>query len=723
MPTLPHTVALTLILVTAAAAENQYPPTERIDHIDTYATPSGPVEVADPYRWLEEDVRESDRVAAWVAQQQAFTDAYLADLAEREAFKQRLTELWNYERRSAPQRLGKPGESPDRYLYSKNDGLQNQAVLYLTDDPSEDGEVLIDPNSWSEDGTIAYGGSSTSHDGRLLAYLRSEAGSDWKTIRLLDLETREELRDVLRWVKFTGMQWAADGSGFYYNRYPEPAEGEAFQALALNPSVCFHKIGTEQTEDIVIYRDPDHPDRGAFASVTEDGRWLLLSILQGTDDQNLLYVRRADAAPEADPREGWTKLVEDFENEFSPIGCLGDKLYLLTDYEAPRRRVVAFDLAGEDSRSFRDRLIEVVPHGESTLASVSLVGGRLFARYLEDVAAAVRFYSTRGERLGEVELPGVGSVGGFGGWQDSDETFYTYTSYDSPPTTYRYDISTGLSKRLFQAKVAADLSRIVVRREFYSSKDGTRVPIFLVHKKGVELTGKNPTLLYAYGGFSISITPGYSASRLAWVDRGGVFAVANLRGGGEYGEAWHKAGKLADKQNVFDDFIAAAEWLCNEKITSPEHLAIQGGSNGGLLVGAVMAQRPDLFGACLPAVGVMDMLRFHRFTAGQFWRDEYGSADDPEMFPVLRAYSPLHNLREGTRYPATLVTTADTDDRVVPMHSFKFAAALQRAQAEGGPPTLIRIETRAGHGAGTPTSKRIEQAADLWAFLWEHIGD
>ncbi len=713
------------------AVELAYPPTERGEQVDTYEGPEGAVEVADPYRWLEEDVRESDRVAAWVAQQQALTEAYLSSLPEREAFKKRLAELWNFERRSAPRRLGKPGKSPRQYLYRRNDGLQNQSVLWVTNDYSSDGRVLIDPNDWSADGTISMGGYASSDDGQLLAYLRSESGSDWKTIRVLEIATGKPLEEVIHWVKFSGLQWATDSSGFYYNRYPEPEEGEAFQAVVKNPMVMFHRLGTPQAEDIVIYKDPDHPDWGCHASLTEDGQRLLLIVSRGTDSQNRLYVRdaRAIVDPTEDSRLAWKAIVGDFKNEFSPIGCIGNRLYMQTDYEAPNRRVVAIDLvsvakglASDAKRPVRERLEEIVPESEATLEWASLVGGKLFVGYLHDVAAEVRVHDpASGQLLNEVALPGVGSVGGFGGTQRADETFYTYTSFDAPPTTYHYDIATGKSEKLFEPDAGVDFSQLTVRRDFFTSKDGTRVPIFLAHRKDLKWDGTNPTLLYGYGGFTVSLTPGYSPSRLAWIERGGVLAVANLRGGGEYGEAWHAAGKGANKQNVFDDFIAAAEWLIEKKITQPEHLAIQGGSNGGLLVGAVMTQRPELFGACLPAVGVMDMLRFHRFTAGQFWRDEYGSADDPELFPVLRSYSPYHNLRAGIRYPATLITTADTDDRVVPMHSFKFAAALQHAQA-GDSPALIRIESRAGHGAGTPTNKRIEQAADLWSFLWEHLG-
>ncbi|TWT88670.1 Prolyl endopeptidase precursor [Pseudobythopirellula maris] len=712
---IPLAAAITIGLLTttpmtaclAAAKElpgvGPYPETDREPVTDTYHG----VSIVDPYRWLEEDVRESPRVADWVERQQAFTRSYLDGLSERESFEKRLTELWNYARYSPPQKAG------PRYLYRKNDGLQNQSVLYLADSAEADGEVLIDPNSWSEDGTIALAGYSPSHDGRWLAFQRSEAGSDWKTIRVMSLPDGKETGEVIEWVKYSGIGWAPDGSGFYYTRYPEPAEGEAFQGAALNPSICFHRLGTPVSEDQTLYSNPEHPDWSFGVSPTEDGRYLLLRVFTGTDNQNQLLYRETSAPHDAP----WTPLFDDFQNEWSPFGADGDRIYLTTDYQAPNRRIVALDLA----RPGRENLEELVRESDATLEGASYVGGKIFAQYLEDVAAVVRLYDVEGTPLGEVALPGVGSVGGFGGKQEDQETFFYYTSYDAPPTTYRYDIAQGDVTKLREPEVAADLESLEVRREFYTSKDGARVPIFLMHKKGLELDGTNPTLLYGYGGFTISLTPGYSPSRTAWVERGGVLAVANLRGGGEYGEAWHAAGKLDKKQNVFDDFIAAAEWLIDQKITSSKHLAIQGGSNGGLLVGAVMTQRPELFGACLPAVGVMDMLRFHTFTAGQFWRDEFGSADDAEMFPVLRAYSPYHNLKEGVAYPATMVTTADTDDRVVPMHSFKFAAELQRCHA-GDTPVLIRIETRAGHGAGTPTSKRIEEAADLWSFLWANVG-
>lgn len=684
-----------------AVAEN-YPETRRVDHVDDYHGQ----QVADPYRWLEADVRESEEVAEWVATQQAYTRAYLDALPERQKFIDRLTALWNYERFSAPEKAG------DRYLFTKNDGLQDQEVLYIADASDAEGEVLLDPNKWSEDGTVALAGFVPSKDGKLLAYLKSEAGSDWREIHLLSLTgDSESPTEVLKWVKFTSIEWTKDGAGFYYNRYPEPEEGAAYQSVALNQKVYYHQVGTQQSEDRLVYEDPEHPDWTASVEFTDDYKHLVLTIEQGTDAKNKLFYRVAQ-----DSTAKWTPLIEDFDNHFYLIGSEGDRLLLFTDYEAPNKRVVAMDLA----KPGREALAEIVPATDAAIRGVGLVGGKLIVSRLEDVAARVQVFSTGGKLQRDVPLPGIGSVYGFDGEPDDEETFFIYTSYDTPATVYRYDVASGESTKIRQPKVDFDPDEFTVERRFYESKDGTRIPIFLTHRKDIEPDHSNPTLLYAYGGFNISITPGFSPSRVAWLEAGGVLAVANLRGGGEYGEEWHLAGKLHNKQNVFDDFIAAAEWLVATGYTSPERLAIQGGSNGGLLVGAVMVQRPELFGACLPAVGVMDMLRFHKFTAGQFWRDEYGSADNPEDFPVLRAYSPYHNIEPGAAYPATMVITADTDDRVVPSHSFKFAAELQRAQA-GPAPILLRVETRAGHGSGTPTSKRIEEAADLWAFLMANL--
>ena len=699
-------VAAMLITTLAHAAEDaplSYPETRRDDQVDEFHG----VKVADPYRWLEDDPRNSTEVADWIAAENKVTRDYLDAIPELPEIRERLAKLWNYERYSAPWQVA------GRYFYQKNDGLQNQAVLYVADSYAADGRVLIAPNKWSEDGTIAMGQIQVSEDGRLLAYARQEAGSDWSTIRVVEVESGRELPDELKWARHGNIVWNVEGDGFYYARYPEPPEGEQFQALSLNQMIYLHRLGEPQSKDRLVFRQPDNPTWSFWLTRTDDNQYLVLSISRSTDPQNQVLVRRVDAAEDAP----WTTLVGDFENEFGFIGNLGSRMFFQTDLDAPTKRVVAMDL----DRPGRENVEEIVGAVKDTLAGVSLIDGKLILQYLKDVTARVELFTPEGDPLGELALPGVGTADGFGGKQFDKETFFTFTSYTTPPSIYRYDLTTAKAERIRTPKIAFDSELYETKQVFTTSKDGTRVPMIIAHRRGLELNGQNPTLLYAYGGFSISLTPFFSVEYAAWMDMGGVVAVANLRGGGEYGEDWHQAGKQVKKQNVFDDFLAAAEWLIAEGYTSKEKLAISGGSNGGLLVGAVETQRPDLFGACLPAVGVMDMLRYHTFTAGHFWRDEYGTVDDAEQFKALSAYSPYHNIKLGTKYPATLVTTADTDDRVVPMHSFKYAAALQHAQA-GNAPVLIRIETRAGHGAGTPITKRIDQAADRWAFLWKALG-
>jgi prolyl oligopeptidase len=681
----------------------KYPETRRDDTVDDYHG----TEVPDPYRWLEADVREAPEVAEWVKAQNKEARAYLDAIAVRDKIEDRLRELLSYERLTAP------SVENGKYFYTKNDGLQNQSVLYVANSYDAPGRELIDPNKWSEDGTISMRSTSVTEDGKRIAYSRSEAGSDWQVIHVLDIDTGEHLPDKIEWVRFGGVSWNKPGTGFYYSRYPQPAPGEKHQRVALNQMIYFHKLGDKQSDDVLIYKRPDHPDWTFGAGPTDDGKYLVLSISRSTDPQNQVYYRAADAAADAP----WIELIGDFENEFSFIGNEGPKFYFLTDLAAPTKRIVAMDVA----RPGREHLTEIVPAAKGTLDSASILSGRLILQYMEDVRPRVRVYDLAGKSLGEVELPGFGSVSGFGGDQDDTETFYTFTSYNTPQTIYRYDVKAGESKFVRRPKVPIDPDQFAVEQVFFNSKDGTRIPMTLAYGKDIDRTKPQPTLLYGYGGYNISLTPGYSTDYVAWMELGGVVAVANLRGGGEYGEDWHQAGKTLKKQNVFDDFIAAAEYLIAEGRTSKEKLAIMGGSNGGLLVGAVMTQRPDLFGACIPMVGVMDMLRFHKFTAGQFWRDEYGSADDAEEFKALFAYSPYHNIKQGTKYPPTLITTADTDDRVVPMHSFKFGAAMQRAQA-GDAPILLRIESRAGHGAGTPISKQIELTADRWAFLVKTLG-
>jgi prolyl oligopeptidase len=696
-----------------------YPATRRVDQVNEFHG----TKVPDPYRWLEADVRESAEVAAWVKAQSENARAYLDAIPERPAIVKRLTELWNFERYSPPSQQG------GKYFYSKNDGLQNQSVLYVADSYKADGRVLIDPNQWSKDGTIALSDIAPSDDGRYLAYSRTEAGSDWEQIYLLDVEAGKQLDDHLKWSRFTNIDWQKDGSGFFYSRYPEPKEGEQFQASALNQMIYYHKRGAKQADDQLVYRRPDHPDWHFGVGVTDDGKYLVLSVSRSTDPQNQVWVR--DAAAPADAP--FKPLIEDFDNEFGFIGNDGGKFYFITDLDAPTKRIVAMDT----SEPGRAHLTEIVPARKETLDSASILSGRIICQYMVDVLSDVERFDLAGKPLGKIELPGKGTVGGFGGDENDTETFFVYTSYNVPTSVYRYDVVNDKTELLRQPKVAFNPDNFTVEQIFYKSKDGTRVPMILAYRKDLRagLLGTRhgessptpvprPTLLYGYGGYNISLTPAFKTEYIAWMELGGVLAVANLRGGGEYGEDWHRAGKAHKKQNVFDDFIAAAEWLIKEGRTSPEKLAIMGGSNGGLLVGAVMVQRPELFGACIPQVGVLDMLRFADFTAGQFWRDEYGYVDKEDDFRMLYAYSPLHNIKEGTKYPATLIMTADTDDRVVPMHSFKFAAALQRAVAglsEAGP-ILLRIEYRAGHGHGTPVSKLIENAADRWAFLVKELG-
>lgn len=681
--------------------ELEYPDTVTVEHVDSYHG----VEVADPYRWLEDDVRESEDVKAWVDQQNEVTFAYLQNIPERQIIEDRLTELWDFERFGAPHKEG------GHYFFGYNDGLQNQNVVYIQDDIRDEPELLIDPNTWSDDGTIALGAYYPSPDGKHVAYLVQDGGSDWRSAHVMEIATKKVLDDELQWLKFTGLDWANDGSGFYYSRFPETDSEEKFQSLNLNQALYFHRLGTPQSEDVVVYERPDEPEWLISGSVTEDGRYLVVTIVQGTDSRYRIAVQDLgdqNARPEI--------LIDNFDYDYTLVGNVGSELLFRTNNDAPRNRLIAIDVDNAQPENWR----EIIPESVDVLDGVNLVGGKIIADYMQDAWTVVKIFDLEGKQTGTVDLPGIGTAGGFNGKLNDPETFFVYTSYNSPTTVNRLDVETGEVTVFRQPDVDFNPDDYVVEQVFYNSKDGTRVPMFIAHHKDIELDGNNPTMLYGYGGFNISMTPGFSITRLAWMEMGGVYAVANLRGGGEYGEEWHQAGTKLQKQNVFDDFIAAAEFLIEENYTNPSKLAIFGGSNGGLLVGAVTNQRPDLFGATIPAVGVMDMLRFHEFTAGRFWVDDYGSSEDPEEFEALRAYSPYHNVVEGTKYPATMITTADTDDRVVPGHSFKYAAALQDAQA-GDAPVLIRIETRAGHGAGVPTDKVIEEYADRWAFLYDNL--
>ncbi len=691
--------SLTLLAATHAddLKKMNYPETKRIDHTDVLHG----VTVADPYRWLEDDVRKSKEVAKWVEAQNKVTSAYLHQIPERKQIEKRVTELWNYEKLSAPFRRG------GKYFFYKNDGLQNQNVLYIKDTLDGEPRELIDPNKWAKDGTKALAGVAISDDAKYIAYGIAEGGSDWRTWRIMNIDTMKLLDDELKWVKFSGVSWTKDCKGFFYSRYDAPKAGEKFQSLNLNQKVYYHLIGTNQSDDVLVYKRPDHPDWGFSNEVSEDGRYLITTIWKGTDDKYRV------AYKDLTKQYGMPiDLITDFKNEYSFIGNDGPVFYFKTDLDAPLGRVIAIDTRKPQKENWK----EVIPQAENNLRSVGIVGNLFVLGYLKDAKTQIKMYDMKGRFVREVKFPGVGVASGFGGKRTTTETFYTFSSFATPPSIYRYDMITGKSELYRRAKVKFNPDNFEVKQVFYKSKDGTKVPMFIAHKKGLKLDGTNPTLLYGYGGFNIPLPPRFSISRLAWMEMGGVYAQANLRGGGEYGEKWHRAGTKLQKQNVFDDFISAAEWLIENKYTSKKKLAIQGRSNGGLLVGAVMTQRPDLFGACLPGVGVMDMLRFPKFTACRFWTDDYGSADNPEEFKALYAYSPYHNLKKGTRYPPTLITTADTDDRVVPGHSFKFAARLQYCH-EGDAPVLIRIETKAGHGAGTPTKKIIEEIADEGGVL------
>ena len=680
----------------------QYPATATVDQADNY---HGTV-VSDPYRWLEDDVRENAAVRDWVDQQNAVTRAYLDAIEEREQIKKRLTALWDYER------YGLPNKESGRYFYSYNSGLQNQSVIYTQAALDDEAEILLDPNTWSEDGTVALGAYYPSHDGRYVAYLVQDGGTDWRTAYVMELEGRKVLDDRLEWLKFTGLTWAEDNTGFYYTRFPTQDDAGKFITTNSDQAVYFHRVGTAQSEDQLIYARADQPDWRYDVSITQDNRYMVLTISIGTDDRYQVAYR--------DQQRGdteFTMLIEGFDYDYSLVGNIGDELIFRSNDGAPRGKLIGIDPSNPE----RERWREIIPETENTLSSVNFIGGKFVARYMQDAQSVIAIHDQQGEFERNVNLPGIGSASGFDGHQDDPETFFSFSSYNTPPVAYRLDVRTGEVSLFRETAATFNSDDYIVKQVFYASKDGTRVPMFIAHRKDLEPNSNSPALLYGYGGFNISMQPGFSLTRLAWMEMGGIYAVANLRGGGEYGEEWHQGGTKLNKQNVFDDFIAAAEYLVANQYTKPERLAIMGGSNGGLLVGAVTNQRPDLFAAALPAVGVMDMLRFHRFTAGPYWVDDYGSADDPEEFKALYAYSPYHNVKAGTRYPAVLVTTADTDDRVVPGHSFKYAAAMQQAQA-GDAPVLIRIETRAGHGAGTSTDKAIESYADQWSFLLQNLG-
>lgn len=688
------------IMTAMAELALNYPSTRREDVVETYHG----MQVTDPYRWLEDDHAEETK--AWVRAQNEVTFGFLKRIPSRDPIKERLTSLWNYER------IGQPLKRGGRYFFMRNTGLQNQAVLLVTDALDAEPRVLLDPNAMWPDGTVSLSDHEPSEDGRLLAYGISKGGSDWNEVFVRDIGSGVDREDHLCWVKFSGLSWLKDGSGFFYSRYDAPKEGEALTKKNEFHKLYFHKLGTPQSADRLVYERRDHAGWGFSGAVTDDGDYLVIHVWEGTEPNNrLFYLPLGQAAAPV------VELLSEADARYDFIDNDGPVFFFQTDLDAPRHRVIAIDTRQPERKNWR----EIIPQSEDMLDDVSAVGGQLICEYLRDAKSAVRCFDLTGRLIRDLELPGIGSTGGFDGRREDSETFYSFTSFTEPGAIYRLDLTSGQSRIWKKPQVDFDGGSYETKQVFYTSKDGTQVPMFIVHRRGLKLDGHIPTLLYGYGGFNVSLTPGFSVARAVWLEMGGVFAMPNLRGG-EYGREWHEAGIKLKKQNTFDDFIAAAEWLIAHGYTLPRKLAIQGGSNGGLLVGVCMTQRPDLFAATLPSVGVMDMLRYEQFTIGWGWKSDYGSAVNVDEFKALLGYSPYHNLKPGIRYPASLITTADHDDRVVPAHSFKFAARLQECQAKDGPPVLIRIETSAGHGAGTALAKMIEETADEWAFLSRILG-
>ncbi|MBI3885467.1 MAG: S9 family peptidase [Opitutae bacterium] len=692
-------------LCSATAAT--YPAAKTVEQTDDYHG----TKAADPFRWLE-DV-DSAETKAWVGAENEVTNDFLKKLPQRDAIKARLTELINYPRFSLPEKEG------GRYFYTYNTGLQNQAPLFVKESLAAEGRMLLDPNTLSKDGTVALTNTAPSPDGRWLGYALASAGSDWNEFRVLDLATGKDTADVIKWVKFSGFSWTKDGKGFFYSRYPEPRrEGnQVFSDLA-NQKIYYHRIGTAQSDDLLVYERPDEPKWGLGGGVTEDGRYLLIYVSQGTDPRHRLYYLDLQDPRRPVVQGEVVKLVDALEAQYTVLGNRGSTLFVATDLGAPRLRLIAIDLAAPDRANWRT----LVPESRNVIESSAYIGGKFVVNYLEDARSRLAVFGPDGAHVRDIELPGVGTVGALSGREDEPDLFFNYVSFVYPSTSFRHNLDTGRTE-VFQApKVAFDPSIYETKQVFYASKDGTRVPMFITSRKGLKLDGSHPTLLYAYGGFNISMKPSFSTSNLAWLELGGIYAQASLRGGGEYGQEWHLAGTRDRKQNVFDDFIAAGDFLVREGYTAHSKLVISGGSNGGLLIGAVVNQRPDLARVALPAVGVMDMMRFQKFTIGWAWASDYGSSDEPGMAKYLLGYSPVHNVKAGVAYPAIMVTTGDHDDRVHPGHSFKYAAALQAANPNNPSPLFIRIETNAGHGAGKPVSKQIEETADKFAFALHFVG-
>jgi len=675
----------------------KYPVSKKIEHIDEYHG----TKVADPYRWLEDN--NSVETSVWVEEQNKVTQAYLAQIPYRDKIKKRLTDLWNYEKYSAPSKIG------SHYVFSKNDGLQEQSVIYIQEGLNGKPEILLDPNKLSNDGSVSLGGTFFSKDYKYMSYGVSEGGSDWREFYVMDIKTKQLTSDVIKFSKFSGNAWYKDG--FFYARYDEPKAGEALKQKNEFQKLYYHKIGTDQNEDKLILEDKENPKRGFGAGVTDDEKYLIISVWEGSASENMLWFKPLETD------EAVVKLINKPNANYNFIDNFGDKFLVLTNLNAPNNKVVLIDLKNPNKENWET----LIPETNMVIQSVSHIGGKLIVTHMKDATSVVSVFNMDGTYLYDIKLPGIGTVSGFRGKHDDQETFYTFTSFTYPPTIYKYDVKNNKSTMFRKANVKFNPDGFETKQIFYESKDGTKIPLFIVHKKGLKLNGNNPAWLYAYGGFNASMQPGFSVGRIPLLENGVVYAMACLRGGGEYGKIWHQAGMLNKKQNVFDDFIAGAEWLIKNKYTNSSKLAIQGGSNGGLLVGAVINQRPELYKVAFPQVGVMDMLRFHKFTIGWAWVPEYGSSDIPDQFKYLYAYSPIHNIKKGTDYPATLVTTADHDDRVVPAHSFKYTAALQEINS-GVNPTLIRIETKVGHGAGTSTSKSIELLTDMYSFMFFNTG-
>lgn len=675
-----------------------YPEVRKSEQVDVYFG----TEVADPYRWLENDT--SKETGEWVKAQNEVTFSFLENIPFRNDVKKRLKEIWDYPKISAP--YHKAGY----YFYYKNDGLQNQSVLYIKEELDATGKILLDPNKLSDDGTVALASTSVSDNGKYLAYGISRGGSDWKEFYVRDIKSGQDLKDHIQWVKFSGVSWYKDG--FFYSRFPEPEKGEKLSGMNLNNKIYYHKLGDPQSADRLVYKDSDHPDWSFSTGMTDDKNYMIISVSKSTSG-NALYVKNMEKkdAPVQ-------KLLTDFDNDYWVIDHINSKLYVMTNFEAPKYQLIAIDPKNPE----RENWETVIAEKEYVLKSISNLSGHLIAKYMKDAHSIVKVFAADGSFKHDVDIPVLGTVHGFGGEREDKTTFYTITSFTTPATVYKYDVLTNESELYQRSKIDFIADAYTTKQVFYKSKDGTEIPMFIVHKKGIEMDGNNPALLYGYGGFNISLTPSFSITRLIWLEQGGIFAMANLRGGGEYGREWHEAGIKMNKQNVFDDFIAAAEYLIDADYTSSDKLAVQGGSNGGLLIGAVINQRPDLFAVAHPAVGVMDMLRYHLFTIGKYWASDYGTSEDSkEMFEYLYDYSPLHNISSEKDYPAVLVTTADHDDRVVPAHSFKYISTLQDKYS-GENPVLIRIETKAGHGAGKPTQKIIEEYADIYSFMFYNIG-